>query len=151
MKQKGDNMNIENLVTLLRNEIEKTNYKCYTPDLPQNDEVCSALSLGTGNHQRTLSSNILYSEIPFYILIRGTTDDTITRNLTDKIFNQLDMRENLTFKNARVILISCQSPNYAFRDENQKIHYNINCSVKVEWRNEESTIQVQKNSNYCLI
>lgn len=129
-------MNIENLITLLRNEIEKTNYKCYSPDLPQNDEVCSSISIETGNNQKSLHGNILYSEIPFYILIRGTTNDNITRNLADKIFNQLDMKENITCKNVRVILISCQTPNYAFRDENQRIHYNINCSMKVEWRNE---------------
>ena len=50
----------------------------------------------------------------------GTTTDTL---------------KNITFNNTRAILISCQTPNYAFRDENQRIYYNINFNVKVEWRN----------------
>lgn len=132
-------MNTDDLITLLRIEIEKSGYKCYSPDLPQNSEICSSISLGQGTNQRAMNQNILYSEISFYILIRGTSDDKKTRKIVDSIFNQLDMKENIKFNNTRVILISCKTPNYAFRDENQKIHYNINCSVKVEWRNEEST------------
>lgn len=128
-------MNTNDLITLLRNEIEKIGHKCYSPDLPQNDELCSALSLGQGNNQRTLNENILYSEIPVYLLIRGTTNDRVTRTLADDIFNQLDMKKDITLNNTRVILISCQTPNYAFRDEKQRIYYNINLSIKVEWRN----------------
>lgn len=132
-------MNTENLITLLRNEIEKIGYKCYSPDLPQNDEICSSLSLGEGTNIRSLNKNILYSNIPFYILIRGNSKDIETRKLADSIFNQLDMKENISLNNAKAILISCKSPNYAFRDEKQRIYYNINCSVQVEWRNEKST------------
>lgn len=132
-------MNTEDLVTLLRNEIEKVNCKCYSPDLPQNNESCSAISLGQGTNQRTISQNILYSEIPFYILIRGTSNDNETRKLIDKIFNQLDMQSNLALNNTIITLIRCNTPNYAFRDDNQRIHYNINCNARVEWRNEEST------------
>lgn len=129
-------MNTSDLITLLRNEIERTGYKCYSPDLPQNDEMCCALSLGQGINQRAINQNILYSEMSCYLLVRGTSNDTDTRLLTDIIFNQLDMKKSLTLNNTRVILISCQTPNYAFRDENQKIYYNINMDVKVEWRND---------------
>lgn len=129
-------MNTSDLITLLRNEVEKTGYKCYSPDLPQNDEICSALSLGQGSNFRALNENILYSEIPCYILIRGTTNDKDTRELADNIFKKLDMKENLVLNKTRIILISCQTPNYAFRDENQRIYYNINLNVKVEWRND---------------
>lgn len=129
-------MDTNNLITLLRNEIEKTGYKCYSPDLPQKGEMCCALSFGQGTNQRAMSSNILYSEIPCYLLIRGTSNDKDTRTLADNIFNQIDMKENLKLNSVRVILISCQPPNYAYRDENQRIYYNINFSVKVEWRND---------------
>lgn len=132
-------MNTDDLITLLRSEIEKSSYKCYSPDLPQNDKKCSSISLGQGTNQRSMNENILYSEIPFYVLIRGTSNDKETRKIADSIFNQLDMKENISLNNTRVILISCATPNYAFRDENQRIYYNINCNVKVEWRNEEST------------
>ena len=127
-------MNTESLITLLRNEIEKTGYKCYSPDLPQNDENIVALSLGEGTNQRAIGKDILYSDISFYLLIRGTSNDTETRSIADTIFKQLDHKTNLENDNLRVILISCNMPNYAFRDENQRIHYNINCTAKVQWK-----------------
>ena len=126
-------MDTESLITLLREEIEKLGNKCYSPDLPQNDEMCSAISLGTGTNQRALSDDILYSDIPAYILIRGTSNDTESRKLADSIFNQLGHKSNLIKNNTRIILISCDTPNYAFRDENQRIYYNINVNIKVEW------------------
>ena len=127
-------MNTESLITLLRNEIEKTGYKCYSPDLPQNDENIVALSLGEGTNQRVIGKDILYSDISFYLLIRGTSNDTNTRTIADTIFQQLDHKTSLENDNLRVILISCNLPNYAFRDENQRIHYNINCTAKVQWK-----------------
>ena len=127
-------MNTESLVTLLRNEIEKTGYKCYSPDLPQNDENIVALSLGEGTNQRAIGKDILYSDISFYLLIRGTSNDMETRGIADTVFKQLDHKISLENDYLRVILISCNMPNYAFRDENQRIHYNINCTAKVQWK-----------------
>lgn len=127
-------MNTESLITLLRNEIEKTGYKCYSPDLPQDLEKIVAISLGEGTNERSLNKDILYSRIPFYLLIRGTSNDTEARGIADTIFKQLDHKTDLENDNLRVILISCNMPNYAFRDENQRIHYNINCNVQVEWK-----------------
>ena len=127
-------MNTESLVTLLRNEIEKTGYKCYSPDLPQGLEKIVAISLGEGTNERSLNKDILYSRIPFYLLVRGTSNDTEARGIVDAIFKQLDHKVGLESDNLRVILISCNMPNYAFRDENQRIHYNINCNVQVEWK-----------------
>lgn len=129
-------MCIEDLITLIRTEIEKVGKKCYSPDLPHNDEICSSISLGEGEEQRCLNRNILYSDIPFYILIRGSTNDKEARHLADLIFNLLDMKENIALNNTKVILITCKTPNYAFRDENQRIHYNINCNAKIEWSDE---------------
>lgn len=126
---------IDSLVTLLRTEIEKTGYKCYSPDLPQNDDGnIIALSLGEGTNERAIGKDILYSDIPFYLLIRGTSNDTSTRTIADSIFKQLDHKTNLENEKLKIILISCNLPNYAFRDENQRIHYNINCTAKVEWK-----------------
>ncbi len=125
---------IDSLVTLLRNEIEKTTYKCYSPDLPQDGENIVALSLGEGTNQRAIGKDIVYSDIPFYLLIRGTSNDTNTRTIADTIFKQLDHKKDLENEQLRIILISCNLPGYAFRDENQRIHYNINATVKVEWK-----------------
>lgn len=125
---------IDKLVTFLRNEIEKTGYKYYSPDLPQKSENIVALSLGEGTNQRAIGKDVLYSDIPFYLLIRGTSNDTNTRTIADTIFKQLDHKTDLENDYLRVILISCNLPNYAFRDENQRIHYNINATIKVEWK-----------------
>lgn len=127
-------MNTESLITFLRNEIEKTGYKCYSPDLPQDGENIVALSLGEGTNQRAIGKDIVYSDIPFYLLIRGTSNDTNTRTIADTIFKQLDHKKDLENEQLRIILISCNLPGYAFRDENQRIHYNINATVKVEWK-----------------
>lgn len=127
-------MNTESLITFLRNEIEKTGYKCYSPDLPQEPNKIVSISLGEGTNQRAIGKDILYSDIPFYLLIRGTSNDTETRGIADTIFKQLDHKKNVENSDLRVILISCNMPNYAFRDENQRIYYNINATVKVEWK-----------------
>ena len=130
-------MNTESLITLLRTEIEKSEHKCYSPDLPHNDELCSAISLGEGTNTRALNQNILYSDIPVYILIRGTTNDKETRQLADSIFNLLDMREDISNDDIAITLINCRTPNYAFRDESQRIYYNINVNIRVEKKEKE--------------
>ena len=106
-------MNTESLITLLRNEIEKIGYKCYSPDLPQTDEICSAISLGQGTNQTSLNRDILYSDIPFSLLVRGTSNDKDTRVIIDSIFKQLHHKEHLSNDELDVILISCSTPNYA--------------------------------------
>lgn len=132
-------MNIEKLITILKEQINKCGYKCYSPDLPHSDEICVAISLGEGENQRSLGKTILYSEIPFYLLIRGTSDDIETRGIADTVFNLLDHNTSIKNEYITITLITCKTPNYAFRDENQRIHYNINCKCRVEWRNEQST------------
>lgn len=127
-------MNIASLITTIREEVEKCNIKCYSPDLPHNDNICCSISLGTGTNERSLGKDILYSSIPFYLLIRGTTNDLETRSIADAIFNKLDHKTSLENDNLDIILISCSTPNYAFRDENERIHYNINATVKVAWK-----------------
>lgn len=127
-------MNIGSLITIMRKEIEKCDIKCYSPDLPHNDNKCCAISLGTGTNTRALGKDILYSDIPFYLLIRGTTDDGETRSIADTLFIKLDHRDDLENDDLDIILISCSTPNYAFRDENQRIYYNINATVKVAWK-----------------
>ena len=127
-------MNIESLITFLRNEIEKTGYKCYSPDLPQELDKIVSVSLGEGTNERAINKDVIYTRIPFYLLIRGTSNDTETRSIADAIFKQLDHEVDLENDDLRIILISCNMPNYAFRDENQRIHYNINCNVQVEWK-----------------
>lgn len=127
-------MNIESLITFLRNEIEKTGYKCYSPDLPQELDKIVSVSLGEGTNERAINKDILYTRIPFYLLIRGTSKDLETRSIADTIFKQLDHLKDIENNDLRIILISCDTPYYAFRDENHRLHYNINANVQVEWK-----------------
>ena len=127
-------MNIESLITFLRNEIEKTGYKCYSPDLPQELDKIVSVSLGEGTNERAINKDILYTRIPFYLLIRGTSNDLETISIADTIFKQLDHLKDIENDVLRIILISCGTPFYAFRDENQRIHYNINANIQVEWK-----------------
>ena len=127
-------MNTESLITLLRNEIEKTGYKCYSPDLPQELDKIVSVSLGEGTNERAINKDILYTRIPFYLLIRGTSKDLETRSIANTIFKQLDHLKDVENDVLRIILISCGTPFYAFRDENQRIHYNINANIQVEWK-----------------
>lgn len=122
---------IENLITCIREQIEQLNIKCFSPDLPQQQEKCCSISVGAGNSVRSLCKS-LYNNINCSILIRGTTNDKETRELVDKIFYKLDNLTNIKYNNSKIIQILCNTPNYAFRDEKQKIHYNINIEVKIE-------------------
>lgn len=127
-------MNIESLITFLRNEIEKTGYKCYSPVLPQELDKIVSVSLGEGTNERAINKDVIYTRVPFYLLIRGTSNDLETRSIADTIFKQLDHLKDVENDVLRIILISCGTPFYAFRDENQRIHYNINANIQVEWK-----------------
>lgn len=122
---------IEDLITCIREQIEQLNIKCFSPDLPQQQENCCSISVGAGNSVRSLCKS-LYNIINCSILVRGTANDKETRKLADKIFYKLDNLTNLKYNDSRIIQILCDTPNYAFRDEKQKIHYNINIEVKIE-------------------
>ena len=128
-------MSTEKLITLLRKRIENIGNKCYSPDLPQDNENCVSIRFGQGENVKSLTNDILYSTIPCYLLIRGTTNDTLTRQISDNIFNSLDGIKNIDNDDIHIISIHCKTPNYAFRDEKQRIHYNINCKCEIEWRN----------------
>lgn len=122
---------IEDLITCIREQIEQLNIKCFSPDLPQQQEKCCSISVGVGNSVRSLCKR-LYNIINCSILVRGTANDKEARELADKIFYKLDNLTNLKYNHSRIIQILCDTPNYAFRDEKQKIHYNINIEVKIE-------------------
>lgn len=122
---------ILDVVTMLREEIEKTGIECYSPDLPQDVEKCCSVALESGNPIRSIGCTNYY-EIPCYSIIRGTKNDKETRELAQKVFEALEGKLNIIKNNTKIINILCQTPNYAFRDENQRIHYNINFEIKVE-------------------
>lgn len=123
-------LNIDNLITKIRNIIaDNTSLALtdvFTPDLPQdNDNICCVTLLG-GITDDNLCNEMNYATITFRVLVRGTQNDTTTRSLTNEIFNSLHLNENVSFTGGKIInIIAVNTPIYAFRDENQRLHYDM--------------------------
>ena len=75
----------------------------------------------------------LYNKFGVRFLIRGTENDKETRKMADSLFKYINMLENITFEGGKLILIVSNPPVYAFRDENNRIYYNISATCTVEW------------------
>ena len=127
-------MNLNNLVTKLRELIkENTTIKqIYSPDLPQEKEnICCITTITSENIEAICKT--LYNKFGFRILIRGSENDKETRMLADEIYNYINRLENVTFDGGKLIIAIASPPIYAFRDENNKIHYNISVNITVGW------------------
>lgn len=98
----------------------------YSPDLPQEGEnVCSLTLLG-GSSVNSLSCGDLYFSPMFRCLIRGSEDDEETRQLTMQVYNALHRLHDVDFDGGKIIHIFANNlPVYGFRDENNRIYYNI--------------------------
>jgi hypothetical protein len=113
-------MNIEKAITEIRNLIEAEDIKAYSPDLPQEGQDICCVTLLSGEPINSLCK-CEYTKISFRVLIRGTENDTQTRELVDTIYNKLNMYQNGT----SIINIIGKTPTYVGRDENNEILYNI--------------------------
>ncbi len=124
----------EEFITKIREIIETTSIeKAYSPDLQTNGENICAVTLLAGSITNGSCKRMLYSSPTFRVLIRGNKDDKNTRKLADEVINALNLLKNVNFTGGRVIGIEATSPPiYAFRDENQRIHYNITFQADVE-------------------
>lgn len=127
-------MNIDNFITKLREIVkENTNIsEIYTPDLPQEKENIACITILTSENINSLCGTI-YNKFGVRFLIRGTENDKETRKLADSLFKYINMLENITFEGGKLILIVSNPPIYAFRDENNRIYYNISATCTVEW------------------
>ena len=115
-------MDTEAVITKLRSLVTAT---IYSPDLPVDDDNICSISTLPGTTSNNLRGTLQYYTLNFNVLIRGNKNDTTTRTLADSVFNDLHMVHNSTFTGGTIILINCETPIYAFRDENKRIHYSI--------------------------
>lgn len=127
-------LNTEGFITKIRELIEATSIvKAYSPDLVQDGEDICAVTLLSGNTTNALNNTMLYSGLQFRVLIRGSQNDKDTRKLADEVFNALHLQKDIDFTGGKIInVVATSIPQYAFRDENQRVHYNITFNANVE-------------------
>ena len=73
---------------------------------------------------------VQYYDITARALIRGTTNDTATRELADKVYNCLHLAKNITFDDSKIIQIIAQAPVFVGKDNDLRNLYNITFRIK---------------------
>lgn len=126
-------MNTKGLITKLRNIISTgTNLaltSVVTPELPQTGDNMIAITILGGNPLNNLCGVQEYN-ITCRALIRGTTNDTTTRELADEVFNCLHLAKDITFDNNKIIQIIAQVPVFVGKDNDLRNLYNVTFRIK---------------------
>ena len=126
-------MNTKGLITKLRNIISTgTNLaltSVVTPELPQTGDNMIAVTILGGNATNNLCE-VQYFDITARALIRGTTNDTTTRELADKVYNCLHLAKNITFDDNKIIQIIAQVPVFVGKDNDLRNLYNVTFRIK---------------------
>ena len=126
-------MNTKGLITKLRNIISTgTNLaltSVVTPELPQTGDNMIAITILGGTATDNLC-DVQYYDITARALIRGTTNDTTTRELADKVYNCLHLASNITFDSNNIIQIIAQVPVFVGKDNDLRNLYNITFRIK---------------------
>ena len=126
-------MNTKGLITKLRNIISVgTNLaltSVVTPELPQTGDNMIAVTILGGTATDNLCE-VQYYDITARALIRGTTNDTTTRELADKVYNCLHLANNIDFDSNNIIQIIAQVPVFVGKDNDLRNLYNITFRIK---------------------
>lgn len=126
-------MNTKGLITKLRNIISVgTNLaltSVVTPELPQTGDNMIAITILGGTATNNLCE-VQYFDITARALIRGTTNDTTTRELADKVYNCLHLAKNITFDDNKIIQIIAQVPVFVGKDNDLRNLYNVTFRIK---------------------
>lgn len=127
-------MNTEAIITAIRNIIaDNTDLALsdvYSPELPQDKENVCAVTLLGGSPEYCLSGMQIYN-MNFRVLIRGTTNDTSTRALSDSIFNALNLKSNIESNGATIIqILATNIPTFVGKDEELRNLYNVIFNLK---------------------
>lgn len=126
-------MNTKGLITKLRNIISTgTNLaltSVVTPELPQTGDNMIAITILGGTANDNLCE-VQYFDITARALIRGTINDTTTRELADKVYNCLHLANNIAFDSNNIIQIIAQAPVFVGKDNDLRNLYNITFRIK---------------------
>ena len=126
-------MNTKGLITKLRNIISTGTglalTSVVTPELPQTGDNMIAVTILGGTATDNLCE-VQYYDITARALIRGTTNDTTTRELADKVYNCLHLAKNISFDSNNIIQIIAQAPVFVGKDNDLRNLYNITFRIK---------------------
>ena len=126
-------MNTKGLITKLRNIISTNTgialTSVVTPELPQNGDNMIAITILGGTATNNLCGAQEY-DITARALIRGTTNDTATRELADKVYNCLHLAKNIEFDDNKIIQIIAQVPVFVGKDNDLRNLYNVTFRIK---------------------
>lgn len=126
-------MNTKGLITKLRNIISTGTglalTSVVTPELPQTGDNMIAVTILGGTATDNLCE-VQYYDITARALIRGTTNDTTTRELADKVYNCLHLANNIDFDNNKIIQIIAQAPVFVGKDNDLRNLYNVTFRIK---------------------
>lgn len=126
-------MNTKGLITKLRNIIstgtELALTSVVTPELPQIGDNMIAITILGGTATDNLCE-VQYFDITARALIRGTTNDTTTRELADKVYNCLHLASNISFDSNNIIQIIAQAPVFVGKDNDLRNLYNVTFRIK---------------------
>ena len=104
----------------------------YSPELPSEKTGICAVTLLAGNNTYNLCDNS-YFDLTLRVIIRGTSNDTTTRDLVDDIYNALNMQSNVSFTGGKIVqILADTTPVYVGKDENNNNVYNITYRIIVE-------------------
>lgn len=126
-------INTKGLVTKLRNIVSTGTSlaltSVVTPELPTTGDNFIAITILGGTALNNLCGVENY-DITGRALIRGTTNDTATRELADKVFDCLHLASNLTFDSNKIVQIIAQVPVFVGKDNDLRNLYNITFRIK---------------------
>lgn len=126
-------VNTEGLVTKLRNIVSTGTglplTSVISPELPQTGDNMVAVTILGGTALNNLCT-IEEFNITGRALIRGTINDTTTRELTDKVFDCLHLASNITFDSNKIVQIIAQVPVFVGKDNDLRNLYNITFRIK---------------------
>lgn len=126
-------LNTKGLVTKIRGVVATgtglTLTSVYAPELPSTGDNIVAITILGGTPLNNLCGVQEYN-ITGRALIRGTVNDTATRELADKVFNSLHNASNLTYDNNKIIQIIAQIPVFVGKDNDLRNLYNITFRIK---------------------
>lgn len=122
-------LDTKGLITKIRNIIADGTslalVDVYTPDLPSEKTNVCAVTMLAGNNLYNLCGNDVF-DITFRVIIRGTSNDTNTRDLVDDIYNAVNLQSNVSYNSSKIIQIQAvTTPIYVGKDENNNNVYNI--------------------------
>ena len=126
-------MNTKGLITKLRNIISTSTElaltSVVTPELPQTGDNTIAITLLGGTPLDNLCG-VQEFNFTARALIRGTTNDTATRELADKVYNCLHLAKDIQFDNNKIIQIIAQAPVFVGKDNELRSLYNVTFRIK---------------------